>query len=337
MYLAKAVAWLAAGGLAAALVSRRRPRFHFRGKHVVITGGSRGLGLVLARQLGREGARVALCARDEVELGRAERDLISRGVRCLAVKCDVTAPARVRDFVATARAELGPVDVLIHNAGIIQVGPLATMTEADFAHAMDVHFWAAYHAVQAVLPDFGQRGTGRIVLISSIGGKISPPHLLPYNVSKFALTGYGEGLAAELAKDGIHVTTVIPGLMRTGSPRNALFKGRHRKEFAWFSVSDSLPLLTASAERAARRILRACALGKRELILTPAARFAVAAHGLSPGFVIRSLEAANRLLPSEGGIGERAVSGSQSTSFVSRSLLTRLTQKAAARNNEIRS
>ena len=74
------------------------------------------------------------------------------------------------------------------------------------------------------------------------------PHLLPYSASKFALVGFSEGLRAELAKDGIRVTTVCPGLMRTGSPPNAAFKGRHREEYAWFALSDALPILSISAE-----------------------------------------------------------------------------------------
>src|SRR5438270_7691587 len=102
-----------------------------------------------------------------------------------------------------------------------------------------------------------RRREGRIVNISSIGGKLSMPHLVPYGASKFALTGLSEGMRVELRKDGVFVTTVCPGLMRTGSPVNADFKGKHREEYSWFSISDSLPLLTMSAERAAGQIIGA--------------------------------------------------------------------------------
>ena len=87
-----------------------------------------------------------------------------------------------------------------------------------------------------------RRGGGRIINIASIGGKIAVPHLLPYVASKFALVGLSEGLRAELARDRIYVTTVSPGLMRTGSHLNALFKGQHKKEFALFSVANASPL-----------------------------------------------------------------------------------------------
>src|SRR6185503_4123757 len=120
----------------------------------------------------------------------------------------------------------------------------------------------------AVLPEMRARREGRIVNITSIGGKISVPHLLPYSASKFALVGLSEGLRAELAKDGIVVTTICPGLMRTGSPRNATFKGQHRAEYAWFSIGDSLPVTAMSADRAARQILTACKRGEAEVVLS---------------------------------------------------------------------
>src|SRR5204863_2590958 len=124
------------------------------------------------------------------------------------------------------------------------------------------------HTTLDVMPDMRARREGRIVNISSIGGKVSVPHLLPYSASKFALVGLSEGLRAELAKDGIVVTTVCPGLMRTGSPRNAQFKGQHRAEYAWFTLSDSMPFFSQSAERAARQILSACRHGEAEVVLS---------------------------------------------------------------------
>src|SRR5918912_3423887 len=129
------------------------------------------------------------------------------------------------------------------------------MTLEDFEQAMAVHFWGPLYATLAVLPQMRARRDGRIVNISSIGGKVSVPHLVPYSASKFALAGLSDGLRAELSKENVIVTTVCPGLMRTGSPRNATFKGKHRDEYAWFSISDALPLTSMSAERAARQII----------------------------------------------------------------------------------
>lgn len=218
-------------------------QYDLSGKTVLITGGSRGLGLVMARELLREGARLAICARDEAELERARTDLVRRGADVLALPCDVTNQEQVNEMVRVVRDRFGQIDVLINNAGAIAVGPMEVMTLEDYEAAMKIHFWAPLYTTLAVLPEMRQRHEGRIVNISSIGGKISTPHLLPYSASKFALTGFSEGLRAELASYGIVVTTICPGLMRTGSPYNAIFKGQHRAEYTWFSLSDSLPLI----------------------------------------------------------------------------------------------
>src|SRR5205823_4029010 len=135
--------------------------------------------------------------------------------------CDVTHRREVTQFVRATRERFGRIDVLVNNAGTIEVGPMEVMTLDDYDRAMKTHFWGPLYMVLAVLPELRKRREGRIVNVSSIGGKISVPHLLPYCASKFALTGFSQGLRAELAKDGIVVTTVCPGLMRTGSPLNA--------------------------------------------------------------------------------------------------------------------
>jgi short-subunit dehydrogenase len=324
----------AAGGGAWLLARAVRPGFDFRGKVVLVTGGSRGLGLVLARQLAAAVARVVICARDAEELDRARDDITRYGPAPLTVTCDLSDFDQVRQMVWTAHGHLGPIDVLINNAGIISVGPVETMTLDDYRTAMAVNFFSAVHTVLAVLPTMQARRCGRIVNISSIGGKVSVPHLLPYNASKFALTGFSEGLRSELAKDGIVVTTVCPGLMRTGSPRNADFKGRHRQEHAWFRISDSLPLVTLSAETAAARILDACRRGDAEVILSVPAKLVAAFHGLFPGLTADLLALTNRLLPGPGGIGTASAKGKDSESALAPSVLTALTEKAASRNNE---
>lgn len=335
----KAVLWAGAAigsTLAVRQLIRARRSIALRGRTALITGGSRGLGLVLARELAGRGVRLALCARNPEELERASRELTDRGAEVFAVPCDVTRQEDVEAMVQLVLDRLGRIDILINNAGTIQVGPFEVTTIEDYELALRTHFWAPLYTTLAVLPGMRNRGVGRIVNVSSIGGKISVPHLLPYDVSKFALTGFSEGLRAELAKDRIYVTTVIPGLMRTGSPRNALFKGQHRAEYAWFSISDSLPLLSTSAEAAARRIVRACEYGDAELILTLPAQLAVRFHGLFPGLTADLLGLANLILPGPGGIGGRKASGRESESAVSPSWATTLTEQAAARNNEIR-
>jgi NAD(P)-dependent dehydrogenase (short-subunit alcohol dehydrogenase family) len=321
--------------VAARAAFRKWNEYDLRGKTVLITGGSRGLGLVMAREFAREGAKVAICARDVEELERARHDLDKRGARVLAVPCDVTERAQVIELVNVVRDHYGRIDVLVNNAGVIQVGPVEVMTIEDYEDAMLTHFWGPLYTTLAVLPEMRARRDGRIVNISSIGGKISVPHLVPYSASKFALVGLSEGLRAELKKDGVVVTTVCPGLMRTGSPRNATFKGQHRAEYAWFSISDALPVSAMKAERAARQIIAACKRGDAEIILSIQAELAVRFHGLFPGLTADLLALVNRLLPRAGGIGKRRAKGKDSQSSWSPSLLTALNEKAAMQNNEV--
>ncbi len=321
--------WLAYG------VYRRSRAFSFSGKTVFITGGTRGLGLVIARQLAREGANLAVCARDPEEVRRAHEDLTSRGAAVLAQPCDLRYRESARDFIDEVRRHFGAIDVLINNAGIISVGPVETMTLADFYDAMDINYFAAVHTILEVLPEMRQRRQGRIVNVTSIGGKISVPHLLPYSGSKFALVGLSEGLRAELAKDGIVVTTVCPFLMRTGSPRNASFKSQHRAEYAWFTLSDSIPGIAMSAERAARKIIDACRYGDAEVVLSLPGKLAALANGVAPGLVSDISGWVNRLLPGPGGIRQQAARGWESESNVAPSWLTTLTERAARENNEM--
>src|SRR4030095_1121669 len=219
-------------------------RFSLRDRVVLITGGSRGLGLVLARQICSAGGKVALIARDAEELGRAKADLARRGgaPNAFEVQCDLLDTEQIRSAVRQIIDHFGKVDILINNAGIIQVGPLEHMTREDFERAMRLHFWAPFELVSQIGPEMRTWGGGRIINISSIGGKVAVPHLAPYSASKFALTGFSDAIRAELARDNIHVTTVAPGMMRTGSHVNAKFKGKHDMEFAWFSASAGAPL-----------------------------------------------------------------------------------------------
>jgi short-subunit dehydrogenase len=186
------------------------------------------------------------------------------------------------------------------------------------------------------LPVMRRQREGRIVNISSIGGKIGVPHLTPYCASKFALTGLSESVRAEVAKDGISVTTVCPGLMRTGSPFNAWFKGRHRDEFTWFAISDSIPVATIAAERAAAQVIDACRHGDAELVISWPAKLAVMANAVLPEAVATAMNFANQLLPGPTGeLGDAARSGWQSGSDWAPSKLTTLSERAAERNNEL--
>jgi short-subunit dehydrogenase len=150
----------------------------------------------------------------------------------------------------------------------------------------------------AVLPHMRHRRAGRIVNITSIGGKIAVPHLLPYDCAKFAALGLSEGLRSELSKDGITVTTVVPGLIRTGSWVNALYKGRPDEEFSWFSAAAHSRLTAMDVRRAARAIVQATKLGRAEIVLGWQTKLLRLTKDLFPETTAAVLSAVNRLLPS---------------------------------------
>jgi short-subunit dehydrogenase len=233
-----------------------------------------------------------------------------------------------------ARQSNGPVDVLINNAGLIRVGPLEEMRMEDYEEAMRVHFWAALFTSLEVIPEMKSRQKGRILNISSIGGKIAVPHLLPYTGSKFALVGLSHGLRVELARYGITVTTVCPGLMRTGSHIHAEFKGQNEKEYAWFATGGSLPGFSMNVERAARKILTACARGDAEVVLGLPAKLAVAAQGMFPNVTSTLLGLVDHwIMPNPGGIHTASAKGRNSRDWLPE-FVTTLSDRAADQNNE---
>ncbi|MCW5983306.1 MAG: SDR family NAD(P)-dependent oxidoreductase [Bryobacteraceae bacterium] len=284
-------------GLATAgvlLLKRKEP--DLRGQVALITGSSRGLGFLLAREFAARGCKLVICARDEMELQRARRDLEQSGAEVLAVGCDTTDQSQVESMVAESRRRYGGIDILVNNAGAIQVGPIHSMTLEDFEEALKLMFWGAVYATLAVLPEMVERKSGRIVNITSIGGKVSVPHLAPYSCAKFAAVGLSEGLRAELKHTGVRVVTIVPGLMRTGSFLNAYFKGDQESEFRWFSLGATLPLISMDAERAARQIVRATARGDSERILSLPAAALARFHGVFPGLTSELLSWTNRLI-----------------------------------------
>lgn len=299
---AVAVGGMVCAGTAAALLVRRRflPR-SLRGQVVLITGASRGLGLAMAEEFGRRGARLAIVARDPWQLDRARQMLAQRGaVReadVLAIPADLRRREEAEQAIAQATEHFGRVDVLVNNAGIITVGPVESQTAQDFHDVMEANFFSGVHCALAVAPQMLKRRNGTIVNIASIGGKVPVPHLLPYTASKFAVVGFSEGLHAELRAKGVHVLTVCPGLMRTGSHRAALFSGDREREYRWFSLAANLPGVSTSAAAAARRIARAVQCRETEIAITPQAIVASRLAHLAPEALLRAMSLVNRVLP----------------------------------------
>jgi short-subunit dehydrogenase len=304
--------------------------FDYKNKNVLIVGGSRGLGLEIARQMLELKAKIILVARDAQELERAKEMLGSENV--FTVVSDISDKTQIENAISTIKSKHGYIDVLINCAGEIKVGSLDSMTIDDYEYAMKVHYWGPLYSMLAVLPAMRSRKSGRIVNISSIGGKVSIPHLLPYCASKHALVGLSDGMRNELLKENIYITTVCPGLMRTGSHVNANFKGHNKIEYAWFTLLNAFPLASVPVQEAAHQIIEACANGQAELIISLPAQILAKARALFPGELSEVFGFSNRFLPESNNI--EAKTGRESQSVVSPSLLTVLADKAVIPNNE---
>ncbi|HEX4169234.1 MAG TPA: SDR family NAD(P)-dependent oxidoreductase [Bryobacteraceae bacterium] len=282
------VSGAALAACAGAVVAARRMKSRaVAGKVVVITGGSRGLGLELAREFGRHGASLVLTARDDKELEEAKLRLLAEAVTksaetVLTVVCDLTEPEDAQKLIEKTIQQFGRLDVLINNAGVIHVGPIEKQSLQMYRDAMNSNFFGMLHTTYAALPHLIKQGCGAVVNIASVGGKIPVPHLAPYVASKFAAVGFSETLHAELRSKGIRVTTVNPGLMRTGSFPNAIAVGQTEQEYSWFSLSASMPGLAHSVKYAARKIFRAVILGRAEIEVGMDAYLAARMHGLAP-------------------------------------------------------
>ncbi len=302
----------------------------------IVMGASRGLGFIMATDLAKRGHDVAICARDAETLEEAAEELRFHGGAVLPIPCDVTNPDDVEKFVARVADELGPIDVAIHVAGVIQVGPVEAVTRDHFSASIGIMLWGPINMALAVLPAMRERRSGRIGVVTSIGGKLSPPRLLPYSTAKFGAVGFTEGLSAELAGTGVTATTLVPGLMRTGSHSQAQFFGDASKHYAWFAPAASLPLLSMDAEKAAEKMVDAVLRGKRVALVSPLSHLASRAHGLAPNLTVRLNQGLSLLLPkgtsSETVPGEKAREGLKPDGIVSK--LTTLGDRAAARFNE---
>ena len=300
----------------------------------VVTGASRGLGFLIARELAGRGYDLLICARSADGLRAAEADLSATGAEVATVAADVGKADDARRVVAEAETRFGRLDVLVLNAGIIQVGPAEAMTGEDFASAMDVMFWGAVHVTAAAMPLL-RRSRGRLLAVTSVGGKLPAPHLLPYTAAKHAAVGFAEGLRVEAIRHGVSVTVGVPGLMRTGSPRNALFTGDQVAENRWFTAAANLPVVSMDAERAARRLVRATMARRPEIILTPLAKVGVRAHALAPSTSLRVVSLVNRLLPTGTGTGPAQPGHRLPAAARTLGWLTQRDDAAAARNHEL--
>jgi len=314
---------------------RARGAVDFRGRTVLITGGGRGLGLSIARQLASEGANLVLVARSESELDTAKRELEGEGAKVLTVVADVTIKADCERAVKAASERFGSLDALVNNAGIIQVGPLEHMSDADFKSAVDLHIYAPLWMSRAALPYLKRGGVGRIANIASFGGLVAVPHMAPYAASKFGLVGLSDALRNEVAKDGVRVTTVCPGIIRTGSHVQAGFKGRQKLEYRMFKLGAMSPI-AVPATTAAKLIVDALRYGDPFLAFPAAIGWAGFLYRLFPNLAGDVLGLGARFMPPPtDDEGDMLLSGEQVEQQTSAKPFSSNADGAALANNEL--
>ena len=184
-----------------------------KGATVLVTGASSGIGAALSRRLATDGARVALVARRADRLWALAENLPSSAVA--VVPCDVRDPEAIRAAVAAAERELGPVDVLVNNAGVGRYLSFLDTPLEDVATILETNLRAAFDFTRAVLPGMLARRRGHLVNVASIAGRIGSRNHTIYCASKFGLVGFSESLGYELADTGVGVTLVNPGIVDT--------------------------------------------------------------------------------------------------------------------------
>ena len=253
----------------------------FRGKAVIITGASSGIGKALALQLAGAGASVALAARSAERLEALAEECRALGGRAEAIPCDVSDEAQCRAFVSRAKEAFGRIDMLINNAGMSVVAKLEEMTDLRLFHyVMDVNFFGALSCCYYALPHLLET-KGRIVNVSSLGGLLTLPYNSSYCASKFALQGFSDSLRMELAPSGVSVTVISPYWVVTEFHEHYLDKDGKPKGPSGRAIYTE-KMMTAG--KCAEIILDAARHRKREVLMGPG-RMGVLLRWIAPGFM----------------------------------------------------
>jgi NAD(P)-dependent dehydrogenase (short-subunit alcohol dehydrogenase family) len=248
----------------------------FAGKNALVTGASAGVGRALALEFAREGANVAVAARRMELLEKLGRDIEGLGRKALPLRCDVTRAEDVAAAVASATSAFGTLDVVVANAGFGVVGPVEQLSVEDFRRQFETNVFGVLHTVKPAIPVL-EKSRGRLAIIGSVSGYVAVPATGAYAMSKFAVRALADALFHELRPKGIAVTLVSPGFVESDF-RQVDNQGVHHP-----GQGDPYPRwIVMRTETAARKIVRAIARGRREIILTGHGKLAVFLQRFAP-------------------------------------------------------
>lgn len=190
--------------------------FTLTGKVALITGAHRGIGYAIAEEMGRAGARVAICSNDAEGISDAASRLIEQGIEAIGIACDVGIDTDLDRLVAETEAAMGPIDILVCNAGINpHFGPMAAATDEEYDAIMRINLRSAVQLTNRVVPKMAERRDGAVILTSSLSGLRGNARIGVYALSKAALAQHARNLAVEFGPQNVRVNAISPGLIRT--------------------------------------------------------------------------------------------------------------------------
>jgi short-subunit dehydrogenase len=257
-----------------------------QGFTAVITGASTGIGKAIALEFAaRYKAKLAINARNEADLETVAEQIRDAGGQALTVCGDIGDPSVRTKLISSCKTTFGDIDLLVNNAGLARPGAFNKIGPRDWRHVFEVNVFAPVELTYCILPDFLKRGAGKIINIASVAGKLAFPGSVCYASSKFALTGFSEGLAAEMGPKGIDVITVCPGLVRTEFFR----KNQNSKDITAMAQKNNVTgwvlknIISISSEQAAQEIIKACERGGcQEIVLTGPGKVIERLTGICP-------------------------------------------------------
>jgi NAD(P)-dependent dehydrogenase (short-subunit alcohol dehydrogenase family) len=252
-----------------------KERKSLNGKVVAITGGARGIGKATATALVRKGCRVAI---GDLDLGLAEQTAAELGGGTLALALDVTDRSSFAAFLDAAERELGPLDVLVNNAGIMPVTPFNEETDDSIKRQLNINVYGVIVGTQLAAQRLRPRNRGQIVNVASSAGKAGVPGIATYSATKHAVVGFTEAVRGELRETGIELSCVMPVTVNT-----ALTEG----------VSDTLGVKKVEPEDVANEIVDALELSRYDVFVPRSLQYTIAAGSLLPR---RAREAVARLM-----------------------------------------
>jgi short-subunit dehydrogenase len=254
---------------------------------VLITGASQGIGKATALLFANKGYDLVLTARHSDRLTVVAQEIQKLDRQALVIPTDVRDPDQVKNSIDKALEQYGAIDVLVNNAGIYVSGPVESFSLEEWHHAIDTNLCGYVHTIHAVLPHMLARSKGAIVNVSSIGGKVPIPYLVPYTATKFGVTGMTAAMHAELKPKGIHVCGIYPNLIKTSFTERAIFTGydeadaRSRRQ----QIEEILHTpFVEKPEDVAKAIWEGVQHQKAEVVVG-SANFAQTAYNFFPGVV----------------------------------------------------